>query len=615
VQESKSNEVGAAESKNWERTLYIFVAISSACILGWLLKYSHYGIDFTDESFYLVWISNPFIYNWSVYLFGFLYYPLYQLLDGSIAALRQANILITFSLAWLLVNIFLKVIVLDASSGWLQRLVISSGFATASLVFLYTWLPTPSYNSLALQALLIVATGLLLAETTPSRSSVLGWGLIGLGGWLAFMAKPSTAAALTVCVGSYLLLARKMNIRLFLLATTTALILLIFSALAIDGSFIKFINRIKVGVEYLGYQDGGYTFGEILRLDGFRLNWREKLVLTSMALFSFLAARFTYSQRQSIKFIGRILSVLFFSAVLIITLEVAHNSIGFRKFQGLIIWAIPISAAALGLVSCRDELFFKISISHWMLVLVFIVFPHIYAFGTNVNYWQAGSSAGVFWLLSGLVLISPIARSENKQMVLPPLALATQVIVVLLVQTGMEEPYRQTQALRLNSHPVEIGRPGSVLVLSDGYASYIGEAKTLAKQAGFEAGTPMIDLSGQSPGVLFALNAKNIGRAWTIGGYPGSLKLAIASLIRVSCEEIGNAWLIAEPNGPRSIPDELVATFGANLAEHYEPVATWKTAVGAGGYRERRLQILLKPVRVKSVAVHACNSKRAENSK
>lgn len=68
-------------------------------ILGWVLKYSSYGIEFTDEGFHLVSISNPFIYDFSITQFGFVYHPLYVLLGGDIAALRQANILVTFALA------------------------------------------------------------------------------------------------------------------------------------------------------------------------------------------------------------------------------------------------------------------------------------------------------------------------------------------------------------------------------------------------------------------------------------------------------------------------------------------------------------------------------------
>ena len=93
---------------NIEHALVALSAIGTILILTWLIKYSAYGFDFTDEAFYLVWISNPFIYGSSLTQFGFVYHPLYLLLNGDISALRQANILITFGLAWSLAFIFLN---------------------------------------------------------------------------------------------------------------------------------------------------------------------------------------------------------------------------------------------------------------------------------------------------------------------------------------------------------------------------------------------------------------------------------------------------------------------------------------------------------------------------
>ena len=119
-----------------------------------------------------------------------------------------------------------------------------------------------------------------------------------------------------------------------------------------------------------------------------------------------------------------------------------------------------------------------------MITLAFIAVPYVYAFGTGNNYWNTASSAGLFWLLAGLVFVVPIARSEKKWTVFLPLVLAAQAIVVVLMQTGLEKPYRQTQALRLNDHPVEIGKPGSLLVLSEGYAKYLAEAMASAASGG-----------------------------------------------------------------------------------------------------------------------------------
>ena len=120
----------------------------------------------------------------------------------------------------------------------------------------------------------------------------------------------------------------------------------------------------------------------------------------------------------------------------------------------------------------------------------------------------------------------------------------------------------------------------------------------------------MIDLTGQSPGILYAMGARNIGQAWTIGGYPGSEALAVAMLKKVTCKELAAAWLLAEPEGPRKISPEILLSFGANLVTDYETVNTFKTAEGVGGYKEVRVQQLLKPIRSIDAATAACATGR-----
>lgn len=591
------------------RLLLFFSAIVTLVTLAWVLWYSRYGIDFTDESFYLVWISNPFKYSVSTTQFGFIYHPLYELLSGDIAALRQVNILISFGLAWALGNVFLVTVFGNQYLERTPRLIISGSIATAaltSLVFAGLWLPTPSYNSLALQALLVAATGLLLANKNATRASIIGWFLIGTGGWLAFMAKPTTAAALCLCIGFYLLLAEKLSVRLLAISVATSIGFIVLSAFIIDGSFITFIDRLKGGAELLKILGGGHTFAQALRLDNFQFNERGRLFLNAVAAVIFFTTYFSQAKNNSMLLGSALSSIMFAIASLTIVFGLVDKNLYAGQFQSLLLWSVPFAAILTGLAIYRFEGFLQISRPQWALVLIFLVLPHIYAFGTNNNYWNTGANAGIFWILGGLVLLSPIAPNRRLQALLLPLGLAVQVITVALIQTGIETPYRQPQPLRDNDYKLEIGKPGSTLVLSKGFGQYFAEAIDAAEQSGFKKGTPMIDLTGKSPGILYAMGASNIGQPWTIGGYPGSDALAVAMLKKVTCKELAAAWLLAEPEGSRKISPEILLSFGANLATDYEIVDTFKTAEGAGGYKEVRVQQLLKPVRSVDAAINAC---------
>ena len=138
---------------------------------------------------------------------------------------------------------------------------------------------------------------------------------------------------------------------------------------------------------------------------------------------------------------------------------------------------------------------------------------------------------------------------------------------------------------------------------SEATRDYIYTAKSKAHQAGFEKGDPVIDLSGQSPGLLFAIGANNVGRPWLIGGYPGSFDYVTLSLGRVGCKELAAAWLLTEPDGPRSISSDVIKSYGGDLSSDYHLAGSWMTSEGAGGYEKRRMQNLYKPSRPDVVKV------------
>ena len=598
-------------TKNLDLLLGFFSIAGAICTLGWLLWYCGYGIDFTDEGFYLVWISNPFLYSSSTTQFGFIYHPLYQLLDGSIVGLRQANVLITFALASFLTNTLLGESFIEQSMGKWLRLSLCAGFATASLVIFDTWLLTPSYNSLGFQALMITTTGILLSKRVVDAKSILGWILIGVGGWLAFMAKPTTAAALGVAAGLYLPLASKLNIRLGLVTLATFIVLLIASAWVIDGSVMAFIERLRSGLELVGFLDGGHSFSNIIRIDDFILSKRAGVILVTGTALAFLSALFLMSDSKRKTSIGAGLAALFFFYTATTTLGMLHQPSNAGGFQGLTLFAVPLAVIFLGGYLTRLKGFTNIPLPQIALILLLLVLPHIYAFGTNGNYWRSGGFVGIFWVLSGVILFASLVRGPRFSRALLALGLMTQLLSVALILSGMEAPYRQPQPLRFNSYPVSLHESHTKLMLPGSYGQYLSNAIKSTRQAGFQKGWPVIDLTGQSPSVLYALGGINIGLPWIVGGYKGSDQQAIEVLKKVSCDDLGRSWILVEPEGPRSLSPTIVASFGANIETDYEPTASWETPQGKGGYKTQQRQKLMKPTRTQEEAVQSCNTTRA----
>ncbi|MBO9551998.1 hypothetical protein [Pseudomonas sp.] len=593
------------------RAPIVACAIGTFLLLSWLLKFSAYGVDFTDESFYLVWISTPFLYSGSTTQFGFVYHPLYQLLGGDITALRQANILITFTLAWGLCQTFLNSISPKQPGQRWPQVTMSAGLATAALLIFDTWLVTPSYNSLNLQALLITAIGLLMADRPLHRASLAGWMLIGIGGWLAFMAKPSSALALALAVIVWLLALRRGSVRSLVLTGVSALLPLLASAWLIDGSVVAFAARIQRGIQLTQDLAGGHTLLDILRIDSVPLDIRLLSLLLATSFAIVIATGCQVANNMRWWYLSLPLSLAFFVLTAAQVLGQHLWVVYLGPYQSIWVFAVVLAALLVCLATGRLRALASITPAQWVIAGLFMVTPHIYAFGTNGNYWDAGGSAAIFWLLAGLTLLAPLIRQQASWFPLLPATLATQAMVATLLQSGFEHPYRQPQPLRLNTSIQSLGADGAKLQLSEDYAQYFSNAIKVAQTAGLQPGTPMIDLSGQSPGILYALGAKNIGQAWLMGGYPGSLKRATDALSLVNCQTIAASWVLWEPNGPRSLPTETLLQQGARFPDDYRQVGTWRTAPGAGGFAFVREQVLYAPVNVAGTT-RACQAKREQ---
>jgi hypothetical protein len=155
-------------------------------------------------------------------------------------------------------------------------------------------------------------------------------------------------------------------------------------------------------------------------------------------------------------------------------------------------------------------------------------------------------------------------------------------------------PYRQPPSLIKNSERLEFPNNQEIVTSKETH-DYLFDLKNQLRTKELVANTPFIDLTGQSPGVLYFLDAKSLGQPWMVGGYPGSDDLVTEVLKRESNSELKRAWLLIEPNGPRSISlNNVMSIIGANPSD-YDVVGTLLTGKYAGGYPERRLQFILKP--------------------
>lgn len=592
------------------KVLLALCLVGTLVLLNLVIGHADVGVDLTDEGYYFNWISNPWLYKYYVSQFGYVYHPLYKLLQNDIVLLRQANVLISFLLGWCLVFTVMNLCSQrqNPEKPKLEWLLVSSFCLAIPALFILMitghWVPSPSYNSLTFNGILIVAIGVVLASKHAQISKNTPYFLIGLGGWLVFMAKPTSAGLLALVVVAILLSA---NLRIWgklLISAFAAAMLLLLSAYLIDGSVVKFYVRFKTGLELVSIMSNSHGAGHLFRLNLFTVNnyFLLKIGFLSIAIFAFLKATNQSGRTYTIALI--LIGVISLS-VLANLLNVKTNFFDSTKYHALSFLAILFASAFYFLFSPKQNLpqlnNKKSSINR--LIVFFLVLPYVYAFGTGNNYWQTGAGAAIFWLLASLLILSKQQLTQSK-------ILVVQVFTLLVVSTvlidAMNSPYRQNASIFTQSTPFINPHTGKAIKLEHDTAIYLNNLREKALFAGFKPTTPVIDLTGQNPGALYFLQTDAIGQAWMIGGYPSSRPLASRALMQASCDEIAHAWLLIEKNGKRKISDKVLLDHGITVSKtHYKIVAkiptrkiSWWNGINSNNPQGVYIDYLAKPINV-----------------
>lgn len=591
-------------SKIIQSLLLWLPVLCGLAVLGQQISIVDLGFDFTDEGYYLQGISNPSAYGPSVSQFGFIYHQFYNFTGSSVAALRLSNIIMLFGAAWLNIFLLLAALFPREEIRRIDCLALSFGLASCSLIYFNLGLVTPSYNSLNLQAIFLALAGLFAIHGGEGRAALIGSMLVGAGGWLVFMAKPSSAALLAVSVSAIFLIERKFTATHYLLAFATAAALLTLTALAIDGSIGGFGNRILQGLQLPALNESGHSIKEIFRIDELRLTHNMKMQTAMLTCAAVLLGYLTYSSSNYAK----IISISCIGLIGISVLYVTGRGVNWTSDQSanpsLLFIGLPLGSLLLisFLLGSRKE---ECRASpHLTFSALLLVTPYIYAFGTDNNYWQQSADAALFWLLAILALFAGFIPPKKAFPITVTYTLLAQLAVATILQHPMQHPYRQPEPLKGDTHSVTLVGQSGTLKLSEGYARYVIQAQRVAAGEGFTRESYILDLTGQSPGLLFALGALGVGQAWTLGGYPGSEKRAKASLTSVNCQDLANAWLLIEPEGPLSLSSTIIKHFGSDLDHDYRLVGSWQTARGAGGYQQQRKQNFYKPSRPEVTAAN-----------
>ena len=561
---------------------YGLVAFSCVIVFA-VIAASFFGLDFSDEGFYLNWIAHPEAYSFSYTHFGFVYGPVFDLLGHNVAWLRAINSITIFLLSWAVSYKALTVIV-GAPRG---RGTAVQAFAFAASVMLWHanyFLPTPSYNSGIFTTLLGALLCVIYIIDARDKQIVTHWLALGVVGVLAVLFKPTSAIALGVIVFSFLAAQRRLPIKLISIAGVSSLVLLGLFAIIVDGSIAIFIQRIRIGTEILLLRDAGYGL-QALGLENFFvfvnvLTERDVIVACVLALLILGSSRLrNYMVRPT-----ALIAVMIFAFFLLVW-EWDYKPLGVYGLALGAALALVGSGYRNGNMKTYSQTF---AWSGFILAL-----PLVYAVGTNNSLWWAAKTAIFFAVLAVLVLYLRHFETQHRAAALRFFVAVALLFTSYFLFQSAQAPYRQDAAIWEMRYPTQVDR--ATLYLSRDFATFVGQYRRLVRENGFERNGGIIDLTGRIPTMAFLLGGVNIGTPWMNGLYKGGTISAKRALELVNCKRLHASWVITEPGGPRELTAREFESIGIFRAD-YELVGSIDVPDRIAGHRMPGPQYLYKPI-------------------
>jgi hypothetical protein len=563
-------------TRAWKFTILLIGGLA-VLIWGALFFGGMRGFDLSDNGFYLLSISQyENITIDSRWFAGLLAYP-YKLFGESVVALRLFGMLVTLivtgTLAFISISLFQPII--NRSQHWLFILpALSAG------VFVYrNWSTTPSYNWLVLIGVSLVCIGVLnwLAASNVGRAR---WGafILGIGVMLVAWGKLTSMGVLLV----WLLVALPITAHRFqtwrrlrfdwwlfpLLGGVLILLLGVGQEISLDN----WVGKLQRAFEHQSMLRDDTSLFLTRFIVTPLLSLTRLLVSAMMTLVPFgLLTLLVLRRRQRLHTrTGYLLLIFVYLLNLAWVTGFANNSSNVGR------WALALYIMTLLWVFIvhryandkPSQALNSVDMYRWLFSLGLVVLPIVVSFGTR-NYAAGFGTSAYFVVLASLLIIA----SSTISRVLKWLMLVGITLSVAWVMfTTAQNPYRQDVPVWKMQTPVTIRQGQDSVLVSEKLAIYLRDIQTVAEEAGFVAGTPIIDWTGHAPGTVYALGGEAYGFMWFLGNYAGSDEAARFILEEGWTEsQRQSAWLLTS-DGRRALSDDVLRDMGIDFSGNYEAV-------------------------------------------
>lgn len=593
--------------------------LPSCIVVTLFLFHIDLGVDITDEGLYLLSAqhANKDLIGTSHFQH---YTNLLWLLAGKNIALFRAYglFLLVVSSAFVMSSIirYLELLIESIRISKADKVLWYSASNISVLVYYYWWLPTPSYNWLALFCCLLTL-GLLLRlicltklnDNHISHSVVIIGVVIGLLLAIAFVAKPPTMVVLSVVavVCIFFVSSPKYGFNVSFLIGVSAVFFFFLHTLVFEGGVFHYILNITIALEHAATLFGHDIssklplsfYGDLLSLPSYIFKNAQSSSYVALSII-FVNVVFCFFSLLPDKYIKRLNILLMLVTIVLAWWELnitqhweggiyLGRKIGFGAITLLVLVTLPVLA-----IRIRELLYLKSEIDtnfKYFVILIFsIIFCNFaYSLGSSNGFLRQGGGAFVFIALALIITSVWVERHNNAKWISSLSSILVVFSSFLIFKGAYNEPYRLGASLSEQQHSVTFLGTNSSLKVDLDTAIYINALKCLALENGWSENFTFIDLTGGTPLASFVLNGAPLKRAWILGAYSGSEAAARYILEQSDASEIKSSWVLTAPGGKQEINPSVLDVAGINFEEDFELVGELETA------HRREKQYLWRP--------------------
>ena len=555
------------------------------------------GLDLTDEGMYLLSATtsnrhaafhNPFADYTS---------PLLSLSFQKVWLFRLFGLVLLCAMSFIL---GLRISTFVSPTKTFSRHIFGLVGLTIPFSYYATGLITPSYNWLNILALTL--GGIACVELLHRRQ--LGWSdawLVGIVGalaiWVGLFAKATTAPGILVLLIFTLLVSRSNVvswIRLICTGICTTLCMFVVHILFVESVSIT-LEKLHRGHEILVLLDPGYTLQRTLdnffwglkewSRQSFTLHTGSTVLMICAAVFTVIIKILRATGRNVH---GRSVFTILSTLALLISMLMSFKAglwAGYSEKYINQMWAasglLTISILMAGLRTLLGSP--TLNLQKWWCAILCVVLAILYAIGSGNGFIAQLTGAVGFLNLAAMILSGE--ADFHRAIARPVLATCVLLGALFVTQQAKIHPYRQPpRSLQTTSLDLE-GNHGSVYVAPD-FAEMVTKLRRDLSGSGWKSGSPLLDLTSYSAGIVFLLGGKSpLTIIPTVGLYPTVDVVARWSLNKTFQDDVTwrNSWLLLPTNAEKeppqgrpnpSILEEIGRTFPADYVQ----------AAEAGGY-------------------------------